>query len=548
MPTIIRPPWAIAVALLAACGGDAGPAPSTDPCADIAPTVLGIGESVVLGSSATSGCLVLPAATGASAEYLVAFLSGSGIQLPGGIAGPASIATPSLTSAALRGSLSRARPAGAVPDAASAFHGRLRSAEAAIAGRPYEPAPPRILNAVHAPVVGESRSFQVCASTSCDSFVAVSATAQAVGSRTAVYLDDAVPAAGFTPADLADLGQLFEQYIYPIDTTAFGGETDLDGNGVVVLLLSDAVNALSGSCDNGVILGYFFGLDLQPAEPGSNGGEVLYSRVPDAANPACRADRERILRTAPPNLIHELQHLINYGQRVVQRGGSAEHVWLNEGLSHFAEELGGRGIPDGPVQGGAISRQAQFLELDLNNASEYLFEPEASYLVTPGSSLGSMGERGANWLFVRWLGDQLAPGDVTATALTRALTAAPETGAANVAARAGRPFAELVGEWQLANYLDNLPGFTPASAHLAYSSINLRATLAQFFPVYPLRPDSIGSTYQWSGTLRGGSGKQLRVVQLPGGEPRSLRLTRAASSDQPTDALLDARVAVARIR
>lgn len=421
-------------------------------------------------------------------------------------------------------------------------------AEAVLSRRAASGAPPRAPRLVTAPAVGDARTFQVCATTSCGTFVAVSATARAVGQRTAIYLDDTVPPGGFTDADLADLGTLFEQQIYPIDTTAFGRETDLDGNGVVAVLLSDAVNALSGGCGNGIILGYFFGLDLQPGEPGSNGGEVLYSRVPDPANAACRADRERVLRTAPPNLIHELQHLINYGQRVVQRGGDAEHVWLNEGLSHFAEELGGRNIPDGPVQGGATTRAAQFLELDLNNASEYLFEPEASYLVTPGNSLGNMGERGANWLFVRWLGDQVDPGDVRATTLTRALVASAETGAANVAARAGRPFEELAAEWQLASYLDNLPGFTPGTPWLAYSSINLRATLAQVFPVYPLRPDSAGSTYQWSGTLRGGSGKPIRVIQAPGGGPRSLRLTRAAGSDQPTDALLRARVAIARIR
>lgn len=542
----LRPLCATVILCLSACGSsEPGPSPSGDGCEDVEAVVVGPGESVVLEASAAGGCIVLPAAGSAPAEYLVVYLSGSGLQLPNGVTGPARIASPAPADAALRSPAMTRRDAGAT-DSAGAFHARLRSAEATIAAHPK--APPRVMHAVVPPLVGDTRTFQVCATTSCRAFVPVTATARAVGTRTAVYLDDTVPAGGFTESDIAQLGQLFEQYIYPIDTTAFGRETDLDGNGVVAVLLSDAVNALSGSCNGGLVLGYFFGLDLQPGEPGSNGGEVLYSRVPDPSNPACRADRDRVLRTAPPNLIHELQHLINYGQRVVTRGGDAEHVWLNEGLSHFAEELGGRGIPDGPVQGGATSRQAQFLELDLNNASEYLFEPEASYLVAPGSSLGNMGDRGAGWLFVRWLADQLVPGDVTAATMTRALVASPETGAANVAARAGRPFDALVGEWQLANYLDNLSGFTPVNQGLAYHSINLRATLAQLFPVYPLRPDSAGASYIWAGTLRGGSGKPLRVVQVPGGGERSIRLTRSAGSEEPTDALLAARVAVARIR
>ena len=73
--------------------------------------------------------------------------------------------------------------------------------------------------------------------------MSVQATAQYVGARSAIFLDDTVPANGYTPADLQTLGTLFDQHLYPIDTTAFGRESDLDGNGVVVILLTDRINA-----------------------------------------------------------------------------------------------------------------------------------------------------------------------------------------------------------------------------------------------------------------------------------------------------------------
>ena len=38
--------------------------------------------------------------------------------------------------------------------------------------------------------------------------------------------------------------------------------------------------------------------------------------------------------------------MISFNQHVLVRDGDAEDTWLNEGLSHYAEELGGRVVPD----------------------------------------------------------------------------------------------------------------------------------------------------------------------------------------------------------
>ena len=138
----------------------------------------------------------------------------------------------------------------------------------------------------------------------------------------------------------------------PIDTTAFGRESDLDGNGVVIVLLTQHVNDLSPDCNTtgSIILGFFFGLDLLPGPgPGhSNDGEIFYGAVPRQDMPNCSVVHEDGSRPSrcPAVFIHEFQHMISFNQHVLVRGGDAEETWLNEGLSHFAEELGGREVPD----------------------------------------------------------------------------------------------------------------------------------------------------------------------------------------------------------
>jgi hypothetical protein len=529
---------------LAACSGDAGP-DAPVPCAGVEPAAVAVGTGMVLDPAANGGCVVLVPGD-AGAEYLVVAFSGAGQQLAGGIRADARLSA--ATSEPATGTeLAAARVAEASAGRAARFHAAMREGERRAAhARAVAPRPVPLASLAVPPASGSTRTFQVCASLQCDAFVPVAATARFVGERVAVYLDDDVPAGGLTATDVADVGALFDDALYPIDTTAFGRESDLDGNGIVAVLLTDAVNALSGDCSDGsVVLGYFYGPDLVPSLPGSNGGEVFYARVPSAAPAACRHTRDAVLRDLPPTFVHELQHMISFNQRVLLRGGEPEAVWLNEGLSHFAEELGARLVPDGPVQGSASNRVAQFLTPNFRNASDYLASPESHWLVTPGSSFGTAAERGANWLFVRWLADHFGGGDVRGTALTRALVATTAVGFQNVEARSGEPFAALAGRWLLASYLDGLPGFSAADPRLQYASIDLRASLASLWPVFPLVPDSTsGRGYARSAVLRGGSGFHVRLVPNAPAERLALELLAPGNGGS----LAQPRLAVARVR
>src|SRR5262249_43420830 len=155
---------------------------------------------------------------------------------------------------------------------------------------------------------------------------------------------------------------------------------------------------------------------------------------------------------------------------------------------------------------------------DLSNAYNYLVDPEMTFLVAPSNSNGTLEERGAGWLFVRWLADQFGSNPPLGTNVTRQLVNTTLVGAANVEAVAHQSFSTLVPLWQMANYVDNLPNFTPSSPLLQYPSWDLRLVFASFnhddpvdFPTpYPLVPDPVTTAvYTRAGMLRAGSGPHL---------------------------------------
>ncbi|MGH7499956.1 MAG: hypothetical protein ACREL3_14030, partial [Gemmatimonadales bacterium] len=406
------------------------------------------------------------------------------------------------------------------------------------------------------PAVGDTRTFQVCSTPQCDNFVSRPATAKVVGERVAIFLDDSMTTGGYVQADLDKVGQLFDTYLYPTDTTAFGRESDLDNNGVVIVLLTPRVNALTPNCNTtgSVILGYFFGLDLLPSQPNSNDGEVFYGIVPDPDNPNCDISKSFATAFLPPTFIHEFQHMISFNQHVLVRQGPAEDTWLNEGLSHFAEELGGRLIPDIECQPAFANCESQFFQGDVSNSYSYLDSLDLSFLIEPGNSSGTLPERGANWLFVRWLADHFAATQPIGTELTRALVQTNLVGSVNVEAVTAVDFPTLVGQWQLANYLDDLPGFTPGSQRLQYTSINFRTLFQALFDAgdvpkpYPLTPDVAGTApYSSTGTLHAGSAHHVDIVQPPSSGEVTFLVT-APSGTTPLPATVKPRIALARIR
>ncbi len=542
--------------LVIGCSDGTGPGdPIVLECTDASAEVLAVGEHRILNPLQDDACVRLPQAGASGAEHLYVPVATEGEETNEGISAPFSLTGSSVATAAppaLQSPLLRAFRA---PLAAGDFHRRLRAQERALSESPSAALFSQgraARSAAVPPAVGEPRTFDVCATRECTTFTQVAATAEAVGDKVAIFVDDAAPPGGYSSVELADVGTLFDDFLYPIDTIAFGRESDIDANGVVIVLLTHRVNALSPDCNStgSVILGYFFGADLLPrssGNPGSNEAEIFYGLVPDPANPDCDVSLDFARSRLPVTFIHEFQHMISFNQHVLIRGGRSEDTWLNEGLSHFAEELGGRLVPDVecPVTG---SCRRDFLEGNIENAFEYLTSPEDHFLIEPGSSSGELAERGANWLFVRWLADQFAGDSVLGTDLTHRLVATNLLGAANVSAQTGGAFSIIVPQWQMANYLDDLPGFSEPSARLRYKTWNFRDPVQTLGHAYPLAPDvTDGPGYSHTGVLRAGSGRHVLVTQGSNAGAVDLRLT-APSGAEPVSSQADARIGLVRVR
>jgi len=575
----IAPALFLAAAFLAACGNDStgnNPPPNLS-CGQVTPTSLAPGEAHVFDPTALTACVAVPSVPAAGtggAEYLYLAAGTAGQEVSPALTAQYAIAGGSLAGASAdQAPLPSPLVSAFKPQlTATQFHAMLRQRERAMSTDPtrlaFRAAKLQAATAtVPPPALGDVKSFQVCRNSNCDPpFVTVTATAQHVGAKVAIFVDNSSTLTQkYSSTELQNVGNLFDNFLYPIDTTNFGRESDIDGNGVVYILLTPQVNRLSGNCNSSqsVILGFFFSADLEPGDQGSNAAEIFYSIVPDPTNTACTISKSFALDILPPTFIHEFQHMISYGQHALLRHGSSEDNWLNEGLSHYAEELGGRLIPDAqnPTLGRSPNSLTQFAFTDYDVSYRYLTNPEALALPQTDDGVASL-QGGPNFLMVRWLGGQFGtttadPSQflVKATDFTLKLERTSLVGSANVSQQSGQPFDSLVVYWQLANYLDDLPGFAPATARLTYPDINLRSIFAQLhqadastYPrAYPLLPDStLTGSYQRAGTLRQATGHHVRIIQAPGAAGVSFLLTGQGGA--PIASNIVPRIGLVRIR
>ena len=324
-----------------------------------------------------------------------------------------------------------------------------------------------------------------------------------IGDHILIYIDErSVTAIG--DADLNAIGDLFDNRLYALAASRFGSESDLDGNGKVIVLMTPYVNGLvtRTQCESeSFVAGYFYPNDLYLRNANSNKGEIFYTVVPDpGAQFSCPHSLNFIKRLIPGTFIHEFQHMISFNQHVLARGGSSEDVWLNEGLSLIAEETAGRyyeeRYPPATVVGQIFSDSAaMFVEEIILHAFDYLLASKA-YSVTSFDSFGSLNERGAAWLFLRWLGDQKGEQVYGRLVQTRA------TSIENVQTQTGESFAALFGDFSLAVAAD-IPGFarttlapryrfTPRPNNLDYRTLFQRISEKYGRPVpNPVRFDQL---------------------------------------------------------
>lgn len=312
----------------------------------------------------------------------------------------------------------------------------------------------------------------------CEVPLNITARVAAISTHAVVVADTANPLPTFTDAEYQAFATTFDTLINPLDTQAFGQPTDIDGNGRILIFFTKEVNKLTPKTGGvGVVEGFFQPRDLFPtatnafadACPTSNVGEMFYVIAPDTAGvysrPNTKAD---ILADTPGILAHEYQHLINAARRIYINGAAAfEEVWLNEGLSHIAEELlYYRVSGNTPRQNLGISViGASQASVDaFNNNQSANFGRYGVFLgmpsqASPYADNDNLETRGATWNLLRYLADHQGSADGT---IWSQLVNTTLTGQSNLQSVFGAGYLTQIRDWATSVFADDLPGVTDA--------------------------------------------------------------------------------------
>jgi hypothetical protein len=329
-----------------------------------------------------------------------------------------------------------------------------------------------------------------------------------VSTRAVVVVDSANPAAfAMTDAQYAAFGAQFDTISYPVDVTNFGDPTDIDNNGRIIIFFTHGVN------DAGIgVLGFFFGRDLLPQVgefgscPGSNVGEIINLRVPDAIISASEVQLHTV-----ETMSHEFQHLINGARRLYINKSAAinEERWLNEGLSHIAEELSLYKVSGlSPRQNlGTAAFVTPTLAQVYKSYGKDNFARLSTYLglMDVQSPVGTdeldddLETRGAIWSYLRYVADQRFP--QTEATLWSKLVNSNTTGLQNLYDVVGTDARSMMRDWTLAVYLDDLT--TGIDAKYQIASWNSRQMISPYVPKTVNLPNngSSGITLLAGGTV-----------------------------------------------
>lgn len=374
---------------------------------------------------------------------------------------------------------------------------------------------------------------------------------EAVSNRAVIVADTANPAGGFTTADYQSIAATFDTLIWPVNIAAFGAPEDIDQNGRAIIFYTRAVNELTPANVNYIVGGYFYGRDLFPrvavpgfpACTGSNNAEMFYMLAPDPAGSVNGNVRSTAyVRSSTLGVVgHEFQHLISASRRlyVVEGvGGTAwsEDAFLNEGLSHIAEELlfyhraqlaprmnlGGE-IMDNTLRGAAFN---EFQRSNHSRFGLYLQNPDqdSPYDRAFGEE-DDLATRGAAWGFLRYVADQRNGDDL---ALWYNLVNNNDVGLANLTEVLDTNPIDLFRRFSTATYVDDaVTGVSPLFTHRSWNYRTLYQRVSNGFPLEVTslvsgQPSSLSLVAGGVGYLRAGvnAGQRASVaVSVEGAAP-----------------------------
>jgi hypothetical protein len=414
--------------------------------------------------------------------------------------------------------------------------GRVAASRAAYALGAGTPAVPAVddllsLNVASDPcTVADMRTFRV----------------EAVGDKSIVLADTANPTGGFSRTDYARFAARFDTLVYPLDAGSFGDPSDIDGNGRVAILFTRAVNELTPPNAGAYVGGFFHPRDLFPRQqssvdvcPTSNEGELFYMMVPDPAGTVNgnQFSSGFVDTLTTGVLAHEFQHLINASRRlyVNTSAQSFEDVWLNEGLSHIAEELlyfrESGFTPRSHLTSQSITDSwAHWTAWASDDASNfvrfylYLLDPKNNSPLDAGDALET---RGATWAFLRFAVDQTFSSDA---GVWQRFGNSTTTGLGTLDFGLQRDPTPLLRDFALANY------GALSDARYMHQSWNFPDVYSQLFVArsYPRQIGQLQDEAPVAVTARGASASYYEFVVEPGFQA----LLKFGTSQAPPDGKL----------
>jgi hypothetical protein len=381
-------------------------------------------------------------------------------------------------------------------------------------------------------VVGVLRNaFNVSSTDFCENPEMAPVRVAAFGARSIILADQRIPAGVYSANDYRNFAVQYDESVHPTVTGAFGELLDRDGTGRFIVLFTPAVNEMTEDPQEGFVGGFVWARDLFPrtagrvlgvqfpACPGSNEAEMTYLAIPDPTWP--EPIRDYLRRTALGTIAHELQHAINASRRIFVHGSLPEEVWLNEGMSHAAEEMmfyraaglgPGQAIRLDDLTGSQAVLNAvnRFQIGNLVNIGLYLEEPETESALAQFEEVG-LETRGAAWNLLRYSADRRGGSQ---TVFWDRLMNTPTLGAATVERAIEGDLLPWMRDWAVS--LHGVGGGGATEPRYRQASWNLRSVLPGLFGDFPLDPIPLHDGAALSLPVRAASAAYLRLSVASG--------------------------------
>ena len=363
-----------------------------------------------------------------------------------------------------------------------------------------------------------------------------------------IVQDVAAPVPGFTSTDFTEIGNEFESLIYPTDTIYFGKETDRNADGRVTILYTPEVNRATPSGSTGFVAGFFWGGDLVKKTeydqlgiscPQTNEQEIFYMLVPDPSGTINSNPRSvaTVKQNTRGTIAHEFQHMINQGRRLLNPVvDSAETTWLNEALSHFAEEIVGRakrGYSDfqkltfADVNAPSTQDYDAFFRQNILRYRTWMQRPDTSS-PTSNASRNQLAPRGAAWMFLRYAADFHSGNNLKS--YLRNIVNGPDIGLRNVLQHSnGAQFDDLLSGWLISQFTDGLPiPNLPARYNMKSWAVRDVMTSSHSSNTFPLLVTPLPNTVDTKSIS--GSGNYFRLVRVGSSPETTFRMMAPGGS------------------